>query len=99
MMLSTALLILTTWLLAPVDTAAASKNLIWSCTGGGWRAMVAQSAYAQVFSKLGILGRTDDDSIAHSNSDDGANDDGTATAVAIRSSSTCDKNGSQSKIP
>jgi len=81
-MLSTALLILTTLLLAPVDTAAATENLIWSCTGGGWRAMVAQSAYAQVFSKLGILGRTDDDSIAHSHSDDGANDDGTATATS-----------------
>ena len=42
--------------LAPLGSGAGLANdILWTGTGGGWRAMVAQSAYAQVFFKLGIL--------------------------------------------
>ena len=44
-----------------VASASTQKNdILWTGSGGGWRAMVAQSAYAQVFSNLGILGGHDD---------------------------------------
>ena len=44
-----------------LSSASTQKNdILWTATGGGWRAMVAQSAYAQVFSNLGILGGHDD---------------------------------------
>jgi hypothetical protein len=72
--------LLTTLLLAPVNTAAA-ENLVWACSGGGWRAMVAQSAYAQVFSKLGILGSTDD---SPAQSDDGGREDTTTATPKIK---------------
>ncbi|KAL7555238.1 hypothetical protein ACHAWF_019039 [Thalassiosira exigua] len=41
---------------ALVSAATADGGVIWSSTGGGWRAMAAGSAYAQVFSRLGLLG-------------------------------------------
>ena len=32
---------------------------LWTSTGGGWRSMVANSAYAQVFSNIGLLDNID----------------------------------------
>jgi hypothetical protein len=43
------------------SSASAQNDILWTATGGGWRAMVAQSAYAQMFSNLGILEGQDDD--------------------------------------
>src|SRR6056300_271886 len=40
---------------AASSSASAAEDIVWSTSGGGWRSMVAQSAYAQVFSNLGIL--------------------------------------------
>ena len=40
---------------ASSSSASAAEDIVWSTSGGGWRSMVAQSAYAQVFSNLGIL--------------------------------------------
>jgi hypothetical protein len=38
------------FLLAAVAAASsAAEDIVWSTSGGGWRSMVAQSAYAQVF--------------------------------------------------
>jgi hypothetical protein len=42
------------------SSASAQNDILWTGTGGGWRAMVAQSAYAQIFSNLGILAGQDD---------------------------------------
>jgi len=44
------------FLLAAAAASASAEDILWTATGGGWRAMVAQSAYAQIFSNLGILG-------------------------------------------
>ena len=41
---------------AASSSASAAEDIVWSTAGGGWRSMVAQSAYAQIFSNLGILG-------------------------------------------
>lgn len=43
-------------LLAFFAAASAGGGIVWSNSGGGWRAMAATSAYAQVFSHLGLLG-------------------------------------------
>jgi hypothetical protein len=45
---------LVSWVLTS-GAGPAENDILWTGTGGGWRAMVAQSAYAQVFFKLGIL--------------------------------------------
>ena len=50
-------------LAAVIDYTNASSDtpgIIWTSTGGGWRSMAASTAYAQVFSNLGMLGGGDD---------------------------------------
>ena len=50
------------FLVARDSSCRASANdvgLLWTATGGGWRSMAANSAYAQVFARLGILGGKD----------------------------------------
>ena len=37
------------------SAANANNRVIWSSSGGGWRAMTANSAFAQVFSQLGLF--------------------------------------------
>jgi hypothetical protein len=39
--------------------AQKSPGYLWTATGGGWRSMVANSAYAQVFSNIGLLDNID----------------------------------------
>lgn len=38
------------------DSTSEGGNLVWSSTGGGWRAMIADIGYANVFQQAGIFG-------------------------------------------
>lgn len=38
------------------DSTNEGGNLVWSSTGGGWRAMIADIGYANVFQQAGIFG-------------------------------------------
>ena len=38
------------------DSTNQGGNLVWSSTGGGWRAMIADIGYANVFQQAGIFG-------------------------------------------
>ena len=37
------------------SAANANNRVVWASSGGGWRAMTANSAYANVFTKLGLF--------------------------------------------
>ena len=40
------------------SAANANNRVIWSSSGGGWRAMTANSAFAQVFANIGLFDST-----------------------------------------
>ena len=57
---SSFLLLIATITIGISNASSDTPGIIWTSTGGGWRSMAASTAYAQVFSNLGMLGGDDD---------------------------------------